>query len=122
LTAVYEIGPEIAASVVHFFSEPKNKTVMDKFQKAGVIPQATVTAKDSPLQGRSFVFTGSLESMPRSEAKAIVEQMGGSVHSSTTSKTTYVVAGREPGSKLDKARSLGITILGEDEFLKLVCR
>jgi DNA ligase (NAD+) len=122
LTAVYEIGPEIAASVVHFFSEPKNKIVMDKFQKAGLMPRATVTAKDSPLQGRSFVFTGSLESMPRSEAKAIVEQMGGSVHSSTTSKTTYVVAGREPGSKLDKARSLGITILGEDEFLKLVGR
>ncbi len=123
LTAVYEIGPEIAASVVHFFSEPKNKTVMDKFQKAGVMPQEMkVTAKDSPLQGRSFVFTGSLESMPRSEAKAIVEQMGGSVHSSTTNKTTYVVAGREPGSKLDKARSLGITILGEDEFLKLVGR
>jgi DNA ligase (NAD+) len=123
LTAVYEIGPEIATSIVHFFSEPKNMIVMDKFRKAGVVPQeATLIAKDSPLQGKSFVFTGTLESLPRSEAKAIVEQMGGSVHSSTTSKTTYVVAGREPGSKLDKARSSGITVLGEDEFLKLIGR
>ncbi len=123
LTAVYEIGPEIAASITQFFQEPKNKTVMEKFQKAGVMPQETAAIiKDSPLQGISFVFTGTMESMPRSEAKAIVENLGGSVHSGTTGKTTYVVAGREPGSKLDKARTSGITILGEEEFLKLINR
>jgi DNA ligase (NAD+) len=121
LTNIYEIGPEIATSIVQFFHESKNKSVMEKFQKAGVIPQKAKTkSEDSTLQGKSFVFTGTLESMPRAEAKAIVEKMGGSVHSSTTAKTSYVVAGREPGSKLDKARSLGIQILSEEEFLKLI--
>lgn len=121
LTAINEIGPEIASSIVQFFHEPKNKMIMEKFHSAGVIPQKTESvAKDSPLHGKSFVFTGTLESMPRSEAKKIIETMGGSVHSSTTSKTTYVVAGSEPGSKLDKAKSLEITILDEKEFLKLV--
>jgi DNA ligase (NAD+) len=123
LTAIYEIGPEIAVSIVQFFHEPKNKSVMEKFRKAGVIPRKTeAKTKDSTLQGKSFVFTGTLESMPRAEAKTIVEKMGGSVHGSTTSKTTYVVAGNEPGSKLDKARTLGITIISEDEFIKLVGR
>jgi DNA ligase (NAD+) len=123
LTAIYEVGPEIAAGIVQFFHEPKNKIVMEKFHKAGVMPQkAEAIAKDSPLQGKSFVFTGTMESMPRSEAKAIVENLGGLVHSSTTGKTTYVVAGRGPGSKLDKARSLGITILDEEEFLNLIGR
>ncbi len=121
LTAINEIGPEIAKSIVQFFHEPRNIIVMEKFHKAGVIPQKVESVtKDSPLQGKSFVFTGTLESMPRSEAKAIIEAMGGTVHSSTTGKTTYVVAGSEPGSKLDKARALGITILSEEEFLKLV--
>lgn len=123
LTTIYEIGPEIAVSIVQFFHEPKNKDVMEKFRKAGVMPKtAEVTAKDSPLQGTSFVFTGTMKSMPRSEAKTIVENLGGSVHSNTTGKTKYVVAGREPGSKLDKARSLGISILSEEEFLKLIGR
>ncbi|MEN6623338.1 MAG: NAD-dependent DNA ligase LigA [Smithella sp.] len=123
LTSIKEIGPEIASSIVQFFHEPRNKIVMEKFRKAGVIPQKIESvAKNSPLHGKSFVFTGTLESMPRSEAKTIVETMGGTVHSSTTGKTTYVVAGREPGSKLDKARSLGITILDEEEFLKIVGR
>jgi DNA ligase (NAD+) len=122
LTTVFEIGPEIAASIVHFFLEPKNKTVMNKFLNAGVIPQKATAIKDSTLQGKSFVFTGSLESMPRNEAKIIVENMGAVVHTGTTGKTTYVVAGSEPGSKLDKARSLGISILTEEEFLKLIGR
>ncbi|MEN6488620.1 MAG: helix-hairpin-helix domain-containing protein, partial [Smithella sp.] len=121
LTAIHEIGEEIATNIVQFFHEPKNKLVMEKFRRAGVMPQrAEAAAKDSPLKGISFVFTGTMESMPRNQAKAIVEAMGASVHSSTTRKTTYVVAGSEPGSKLDKAGSLGITILDEKEFLKLI--
>jgi DNA ligase (NAD+) len=123
LTAVHEIGTEIAANIVQFFSEPKNRLVMEKFRRAGVIPRkAEAPAKDSPLRGISFVFTGTMESMPRSQAKALVEAMGASVHSATTRKTTYVVAGSDPGSKLDKARSLGVTILDEKEFLKLIGR
>ena len=123
LTAVHEIGTEIAANIVQFFSEPKNRLVMEKFRRAGVIPRkAEASAKDSPLRGISFVFTGTMESMPRSQAKAIVEALGASVHSTTTRKTTYVVAGSDPGSKLDKARSLGVTILDEKEFLNLIGR
>lgn len=123
LTSIHEIGTEIAANIVQFFHEPKNKLVMEKFHRAGVMPQqAEAAAKDSPLRGISFVFTGTMESMPRSQAKAIVEALGASVHSTTTRKTTYVVAGSDPGSKLDKARSLGVTILDEKEFLNLIGR
>jgi len=122
LTVINEIGPEIAASITKFFHEPKNKDVMDKFRKAGVKPQKKEIAADNILQGRSFVLTGTLTSMARNNAKSIIEKLGGSVHSSVTKKTTYVVAGSEPGSKLDKANSLGITVLNEKDFLKLVSR
>jgi DNA ligase (NAD+) len=122
LTAINEIGPEIAASIVKFFHEPKNKTVMAKFSKAGVEPQKKAAVANAILQGKSFVFTGTLINMPRNTAKEIVESMGGTVHSSTTAKTTYVVAGSDPGSKLNKANSLGITVLNEKEFLRLIGR
>ena len=122
LTAINEIGPEIAQSILQFFHEPKNKAVMEKFSKAQVEPLKKVAATNALLQGKSFVFTGTLTNMPRNTAKEIVESLGGSVHSSTTAKTTYVVAGSEPGSKLDKARSLGITILTENQFLRLIGR
>lgn len=120
MTAIKEIGPEIAQSIVEFFHEPKNKAVMKKFSKAGVKPQKKVAVANALLQGKSFVFTGMMKSMGRNEAKTFVNNLGGSVHSSATSKANYVVAGSEPGSKLDKARSLGITVLTEDEFLKLI--
>jgi len=120
MTAIKEIGPEIAQSIVQFFHQPKNQSIMAKFSKAGVEPQKKAAVANALLQGKSFVFTGTMKSMGRNEAKAFVDNLGGSVHSSTTAKTTYVVAGNEPGSKLDKARSLGITILTEDEFLRLI--
>jgi DNA ligase (NAD+) len=122
LTDIGEIGPEIAQSIVQFFHQPKNQAIMAKFSKAGVAPQKKVAVANALLQGKSFVFTGTMKSMGRNEAKTFVDNLGGSVHSSTTAKTTYVVAGSEPGSKLDKARSLGITILTENEFLKLIGR
>jgi DNA ligase (NAD+) len=120
LTAINEIGPEITASIVEFFHEPKNKAVMKKFEKAGVIPQKKEISRNAPLAGKSFVFTGAMESMGRNDAKEIVENMGGTVNSSVTKKTTYVVAGTEPGSKVDKAKSSGIKIISEEEFLKLI--
>ena len=95
---------------------------MNKFSKASVKPQKTEIVDNAPLQGKSFVFTGTMDNMVRSEAKTIVENLGGSIHSDVTKKTTYVVAGSDPGSKLDKANSLGITILNEKEFLKLIGR
>ena len=122
LTVINEIGPEIAASIIKFFHEPKNKEVMEKFRKAGVKPQKKEIAADNALQGKSFVLTGTLTSMARNDAKSIIEKLGGSVHASVTKKTTYVVAGSDPGSKLDKANSLGITVLNENDFLILIGR
>jgi DNA ligase (NAD+) len=122
LTAINEIGPEIAASIVEFFHERKNIDVMNKFSKAGIKPQKKEIDNNAPLQGKSFVFTGSMESMGRNDAKSIVENLGGSIHSSVTKKTTYAVAGSDPGSKLDKAKSSGVKIISEEEFLKLIGR
>lgn len=120
LTALNEIGSEIAASIVEFYHEHKNIDVMNKFSKAGVNPQKKEINTNAPLRGKSFVFTGAMESMGRNEAKTIVENLGGTIHSSVTKKTTYVVAGSDAGSKLDKAKSSGIKIINEDEFLKLI--
>jgi len=122
LTAINEIGPEITASIVEFFHEQKNINVMKKFNKAGIVPQNKEIADNAPLQGKSFVFTGTMESMGRNDAKALIENLGGTIHSTVTKKTTYVVTGSEPGSKLDKAKSSGIKILNEEEFLKLIGR
>ena len=122
LTVINEIGPEIAASIVEFFHEQKNINVMNKFSKAGVIPKAKELRTNAPLQGKSFVFTGTLERMGRNEAKTFVENLGGTIHSGVTKNTTYVVAGSEPGSKLDKAKSSGINIISEEEFIKLIGR
>jgi len=122
LTAINEIGPEIAQSIVEFFAEDKNRNVMEKFRRAGVAPQKKDIPSNAIFQGKAFVFTGSLESMGRNEAKALVEARGGSVQSSVTGKTAYVVAGSEPGSKLDKARMQNISVISEEEFLKLIGR
>ncbi len=122
LTAIHEIGPEIAESIVDFFHEQKNINVLNKFFKAGINPQKKEVQTSAPLHGKSFVFTGTMENMGRNEAQTIVENLGGTIHSSVTKKTTYVVAGSDPGSKLDKARSSGIQIISENEFLKLIGR
>ncbi|NLX51943.1 MAG: NAD-dependent DNA ligase LigA [Deltaproteobacteria bacterium] len=122
LTALNEIGPEIAQSIVEFFAEDHNRKLMEKFDKAGLMPQTPAQTTGAPLAGKTFVFTGSLESMGRTEAKSLVEAQGGVVLSSVTGKTSYVVAGSEPGSKLDKAASLRIPVISETEFLKLVGR
>ncbi|HUN55512.1 MAG TPA: NAD-dependent DNA ligase LigA [Smithella sp.] len=122
LTAINEIGPEIASSITGFFHEHKNIDVMKKFNKAGVTPRKNEIAGNAPLEGKSFVFTGTMDSMGRNEAKTIVEQLGGTIHSSPTKSTSYVVAGSDPGSKINKAKSSGIKIISEEDFLKLIGR
>jgi DNA ligase (NAD+) len=119
LTAIHEIGPEIAQSLLEFFAEAKNRIVLEKFQRAGLSPPPPVPPAQAGLQDKSFVFTGSLLSMGRNEAKAFVESLGGIVHSSVTGKTSYVVAGSEPGSKLEKARKQNIPVISEEEFLTM---
>jgi DNA ligase (NAD+) len=119
LTSIQEIGPEIAQSIVEFFSEPRNQSVIKKFFQAGVSPQKKAASVGGELTGKSFVFTGTLEKMSRNDAKTLVEKAGGTVLSGVTGKTAYVVAGSDPGSKLDKAGKLGIRVISEVDFLKL---
>ncbi|MDH5510995.1 MAG: NAD-dependent DNA ligase LigA [Nitrospinota bacterium] len=118
---IHEIGEKTAASVELFFSQEANRRVIDKLKAAGVnMAAAQPSAREKRLLGKQFVLTGTLAGMARNEAKAKIESLGGRVTSSVTKKTDYVVAGAEPGSKVAKAGDLGITILGEMEFMKMM--
>ena len=122
LMAIRDIGPEVAGSIIRFFRERSNIIVIDKFKKAGVNPMELIRPEATPLAGKSFVFTGTLISLTRNEAKRIVESLGASTMESVTKTTDYVVAGESPGSKLEKAKSAGMEIINEEEFLKLIGR
>ena len=121
LTKVREIGPIVGESIYNFFHDEKNLKVLDKLKKGGVkFPEMKIKAKPTPLSGKTFVLTGGLDSFTRDEAERIIEEMGGRVSSSVSKNTDYVVVGKEPGSKLDKAKELGIKTLNEEEFKKLI--
>jgi len=120
---IREIGPEISESLVVYWSEPRNREVIAQLQESGVqvAPgMATGDRRNSPLAGKTFVFTGGLDHFTRDEAQQAVEAAGAGVASSVSKKTSYVVVGRDPGSKLDQARTLGVTILTEQEFASLI--
>jgi len=120
LEEVPEVGPKVAASIVEFFSEPANRQLIKKLNKAGVHPTAEKRkVKSDKFAGKSFVFTGGLANRSREEAGEIVQQHGGKVSGSVSKKTDYVVVGTDPGSKYEKAKELGVTILSEAEFEKL---
>src|SRR5499425_3296225 len=121
LEEVNEVGPKVAASIVDFFSEPANKKLIKKFGSVGLKPTAEKTkVKSNKLAGKSFVFTGGLANRSREEAAEMVKQHGGKVVGSVSKKTDYVVVGADPGSKYDKAKELGVPILDEAGFEKLV--
>jgi DNA ligase (NAD+) len=121
LTEVNEVGPKVAESIVEFFSEAANRKVLERLRKAGVnMMEERKKPKSTKLAGKSFVFTGELSHRSREEAGELVKGHGGKVSSSVSKKTDYVVVGSEPGSKYDKARSLGVTILDEAGFEELV--
>jgi DNA ligase (NAD+) len=121
LEAVHEVGPKVAASIVEFFSEPANRQLIKKLNKVGVHPTAEKRkVKSQKFAGKSFVFTGGLANRSREEAGELVQQNGGKVSGSVSKKTDYVVVGTDPGSKYDKAKELGVTILTEPEFEKLL--
>jgi DNA ligase (NAD+) len=121
LTEVHEVGPKVAASIAEFFSEAANRKLIAKLEKAGVKLTAERKAlKDRRLAGKTFVFTGGLERHSREQAGELVMSHGGKVTSSVSKKTDYVVVGADPGSKYDQAKKLGVTILDESGFEKLL--
>jgi DNA ligase (NAD+) len=120
LTQIHEIGPKVAQSIVAFFREPHNRETIERLLQAGVKPVPTLEHKPSVLQGKTIVFTGTLESMTRQEAQTLVERWGGRAASEVSSKTDWVVAGPRAGSKLQKATALGITVLTEEEFISRI--
>jgi len=121
IDALYEIGPAVANSVERYFSLETTRHLLARLKKAGVRTEEVGPAPaGSGLQGRQFVLTGTLEGMTREEAKAAIEGQGGRVTSSVSKKTFAVVAGRDPGSKVEKAREIGVPILDEAAFAKLL--
>lgn len=120
LMQVQDIGPIVAEHIMHFFQEKHNQEIVDKLIKAGIHWEAISVAEGLPLQGKAFVLTGTLATLSRDQAKERLEKLGARVVGSVSSKTHYVVVGADPGSKLEKARELGINILEENDFLKLL--
>jgi len=123
LTQVEDVGPTVAESIAFFFRQPENIELVKKLKQAGLHFRSREEKRgERPLEGKTFVLTGTLSSFSREEAKEMIENWGGKVASSVSGKTDYLVIGESPGSKVDKARELGIATLSEAEFLKLVGR
>jgi DNA ligase (NAD+) len=121
LEALEGIGPNIAAGVVDWFEQPRNKKLLSKLKKAGAWPkEEMVEMGEQVLSGQTFVLTGTLPTMQRSEAKGLIVAAGGKVTGSVSSKTDYLVAGSNAGSKLVKAQELGVEIIDEAELQKLL--
>ncbi len=121
LISIKGIGGETAKSIVSFFKEERNLKMLEKMFAAGVKPQSIEEApEESPFKGKTVVFTGALSSMTRDEAKALVEKLGGKVSNSVSRKTDFVVVGENPGSKYQRAMQLGIKMINEEEFLKML--
>ena len=122
LLSIREIGPQVAQSITTFFHNPKNIEVIRRMMLAGVQPTVEKKKVGGRFTGKTFVFTGALTRFTRDEAKLLVENEGGHATGSVSRKTDFVVAGEEAGSKLDKARALGVKVISEEEFLEMVER
>jgi DNA ligase (NAD+) len=120
LEEVNEVGPRIAESIVEFFGDEHNRKLVSDLRKAGLTFTGQKKEKGTKLAGKTFVLTGTLERHTRDEAKKMIEDAGGRVSGSVSKKTDYVVAGSDAGSKLDKARELGVNVIGEEELERLV--
>ncbi|KIH77941.1 DNA ligase (NAD+) [Geoalkalibacter ferrihydriticus] len=120
LLAVHEVGPQVADSVLGFFADPHNQAMLNRLRDLGVEPVEEEERQETSLQGQTFVFTGALTRMTRKEAEELVERHGGRASGSVSGKTSFVVSGEEAGSKLDKARRLGVPILSEEGFLEML--
>ena len=122
MDALDQIGETVIDSVAAYFGESHNRGIVERLTKQVTILDAEKPTTDSAVAGKTVVFTGSLEKMTRDEAKAMAERLGAKVAGSVSKKTDYVVAGPGAGSKLAEAKKLGVTVLTEDEWLKLIRR
>lgn len=120
ISEINDIGEKMAESLVHYFSEPETVTLIEKMKAAGVNMIAEEKEIGSSLEGKTFVLTGTLPTLKRSDAQKIIEDNGGKVSGSVSKKTDFVVAGEEAGSKLDKAQSLGVAVITEEELLNMI--
>lgn len=121
LQNVPDVGPVVAQSIHSWFQKPYNKNILSKFKKEGVhITEEKDTKESAKFAGKTFVLTGTLETLGRDEAKEKIRELGGDVSGSVSKNTDYVVAGSEPGSKYDEAQKLGVKIIDEKEFLNMI--
>lgn len=121
--AVPDVGPVVAQSLLNFFADTLNRELVEQLLAAGVAwPEPVAEPAGAALQGKTLVLTGTLPTLSREQASALIEQAGGKVSGSVSKKTAYLVAGEEAGSKLLKAQELGITILSEADLLQLCSR
>lgn len=118
LEKILDIGPVVSKSIFEWFNEKDNLKFLDKLEKQVKITNPKIV--NQKLSGKTFVLTGSLEGMSRDEARAKIRELGGDISESVSSKTNYVIVGSDPGSKADKAKKLGVEILSEKEFIKLI--
>ncbi len=122
LRAIHEVGPEVARTVREYFTDAGNIALIDAMKRAGVVirDEASETEAKEGIEGKTFVFTGTLVKLTRRDAETIVEKHGGRAAGSVSKKTDYVVAGEAAGSKLDRARELGVAVISEDEFIEMI--
>ncbi len=120
LTGVPDVGEIVARSIVEFFADPSIAAQVDRLLAHGVKPRPEEVQQDSPISGKTIVVTGTLEKLDRRQAEALIESLGGKAAGSVSKKTDYVLAGESAGSKLTKARELGVRVLNEQEFFELI--
>jgi DNA ligase (NAD+) len=123
LSAVHEIGDVIAQSVHDFFHNPAGKHIVAEFKAVGLDPKMEKPkTEDQPLAGKTIVVTGTLPTLDRNEVEELIVKLGGKASGSVSKKTSYVLAGESAGSKLDKAKALGVEVIDEAEFLRRIGR
>lgn len=121
LQKIPDVGLTVAESIYNWFHDKHNLSLLEKLDKAGIkIEVPKMRALSFKLQGKTFVLTGEMGSLSREQAKEKIRELGGDVSSSVSKNTDFAVVGKNPGSKYDKVRKLGIKIIGEEEFLKMI--
>ena len=120
VSQIEDVGEKMAESLVHYFSQPETQVIIQRMKDAGVNMTAEEKSVGDKFLGKTFVLTGTLPTLKRSDAQKIIEDNGGKVSGSVSKKTDYVVAGEEAGSKLEKANALGIAVISEEELLNMI--